>query len=128
MSTASASTASARRPPASMAPTASSPRWLTVVMRADRALSSWFIGAGLFFAPLLLILHPWPAAVVVAWTVISISGLWLGLLGVFMAAGLAQVLRSGEEISDEYWSMLLDYRRQPSAAKSRAAGSSSATV
>lgn len=41
---------------------------------------------------------------------ISMSGLWLGLLGVFMAAGLAQVLRAGDEIPDEFWSGLLDYR------------------
>ncbi|MFE0750325.1 hypothetical protein [Gordonia sp. NPDC058843] len=98
------------RPAALTAPTDSSPRWLTAVMRCDRALSSWFIGAGLFFAPILLILDPWPVAVVIAWVAISVSGLWLGLLGVFMAAGLAQVLRAGEEIPDEFWSGLLEYR------------------
>ena len=98
------------RPPALFAPTTSSPRWLTAVMRCDRALSSWFIGAGFFFAPILLILDPWPVAVVIAWVTISVSGLWLGLLGVLMAAGLAQVLRAGEEIPDEFWSGLLEYR------------------
>ncbi|UCZ88250.1 MULTISPECIES: hypothetical protein [Gordonia] len=103
-------TAVGRRPAALLAPTGSSPRWLTAVMRCDRALSSWFIGAGFFFAPLLLILDPWPAAVVIAWVTISMSGLWLGLLGAFMAAGLAQVLRAGDEIPDEFWSGLLDYR------------------
>ncbi|MEY1673089.1 hypothetical protein AB4Z55_02820 [Gordonia sp. ABKF26] len=103
-------TIASTRPPAHVAPTTSSPRWLTAVMRCDRALSSWFIGAGFFFAPILLMLDPWPVAVVIAWVTISVSGLWLGLLGVFMAAGLAQVLRAGEEIPDEFWSGLLEYR------------------
>ncbi|ASR05497.1 hypothetical protein [Gordonia rubripertincta] len=101
-----------RRPPLGATPTASTPRWLVAVARCDRALSSWFIGAGFFFAPLLIILDPWPFAVAVAWIAISLSGLWLGLLGAFMAAGLARVLRAGDVIPDEFWSGLLDYRRQ----------------
>ncbi|MDJ0028930.1 hypothetical protein QM583_17825 [Gordonia alkanivorans] len=101
-----------RRPPLGVMPTASTPRWLVAVARCDRALSSWFIGAGFFFAPILLILDPWPIAVAVAWTVISLAGLWLGLLGAFMAAGLARVLRAGDVIPDEFWVGLLDYRRQ----------------
>ncbi|MDL9935247.1 hypothetical protein QSJ18_00665 [Gordonia sp. ABSL1-1] len=89
------------------APTASSPRWLTVVMRCDRAGSAWFVGGGFFFAPVVIALSPWSVAVVVAWTVISLAGLWLGILGICMAAGLARVLRAGEEISEEYWWSLL---------------------
>ncbi|AZG46490.1 hypothetical protein [Gordonia insulae] len=89
------------------APTASSPRWLTVVMRCDRWGSYWFVAAGFFFAPILLILHPWSFAVAIAWTLISLSGLWLGILGIFMAIGLAKVLRAGEEIPEEYWWSLL---------------------
>ncbi len=86
------------------------PRWLTVVMRCDRAGSAWFVGAGFFFAPLLLILGPWPAAVVVAWVLISAAGLWLGVLGIGMAVGLAMVLRSGDEIPETYWWALLGER------------------
>ncbi|MCR5979090.1 hypothetical protein GDN83_15355 [Gordonia jinghuaiqii] len=103
-------TTAVTRPAAFSGPTASSPKWLTAVMRCDRALSSWFIGAGFFFAPVLLILDPWPFAVVIAWAAISISGLWLGLLGILMAAGLARVLRAGEEIPEEFWFGLLEYR------------------
>ncbi|MDS1113299.1 hypothetical protein RD149_05920 [Gordonia westfalica] len=100
-----------RKPPLGVTPTDSTPRWLVAVARCDRALSSWFIGAGFFFAPILLILDPWPSAVAVAWIAISLSGLWLGLLGAFMAAGLARVLRAGEVIPDEFWIGLLDYRQ-----------------
>ncbi|GAA3705200.1 hypothetical protein [Gordonia hankookensis] len=89
------------------APTASSPRWLTVVMRCDRWGSYWFVAVGFFFAPILLILAPWSFAVAIAWTLISLSGLWLGILGIFMAIGLAKVLRAGEEIPEEYWWSLL---------------------
>ncbi len=89
------------------APTPSSPRWLTIVMRCDRWGSYWYIAVGFLFAPALLILDPWPGAVMVAWVLISSAGLWLGLLGILMAYGLAKVLRAGEEISEEFWWSLL---------------------
>ena len=63
------------------------PRWLRFVLRSDRAGSSWYIGAGFFFAPALAVLSPWPALTAVAWVVIALAGLWLGLLGVAMATG-----------------------------------------
>ena len=54
-------------------------------------------------------LSPWPTITAILWAVIAISGLWLGLLGIAMATGLAIVLRSGEEISEDYWRSIIDY-------------------
>jgi hypothetical protein len=85
------------------------PRWLRFVLASDRAGSAWFIGAGFFFAPALAVLSPWPTVTAVLWAVIAFSGLWLGLLGIAMATGLAIVLRSGEEISEDYWRSIIDY-------------------
>ena len=99
------------------ASTASSPRWLTIVMRCDRWGSYWFVAVGFFFAPLLIFLAPWSFAVAIAWTLISLSGLWLGVLGIFMAIGLAKVLRAGEEIPEEYWWSLLG-QAPPSSSSS----------
>ncbi|MEO9329561.1 hypothetical protein [Gordonia aurantiaca] len=94
-------------------PRTPTPRWLSVVMRCDKELSFWFVAAGFFFAPLLLVLDPWPMARTIAVVAISLAGLWLGLLGVFMAAGLARVLRAGHELPDEYWARLLGYPDRP---------------
>ncbi len=44
------------------------------------------------------------------WVVIALAGLWLGLLGIAMATGLAMVLRSGAEIPEDYWRSIIDYR------------------
>lgn len=85
------------------------PRWLRFVLKSDRAGSSWFIGTGFFFAPVLAALSPWPTVNAVLWAVIGIAGLWLGLLGFAMATGLAVVLRSGEEIPEDYWRSIIDY-------------------
>lgn len=46
----------------------------------------------------------------VLWWIIGLAGLWLGLLGIAMAVGLARVLRSGAEIPEAYWRTLVDYR------------------
>jgi hypothetical protein len=86
------------------------PRWLRFVLISDRAGSSWYIGTGFFFAPALAVLSPWPAITTVLWVVIGLVGLWLGLLGLAMAIGLAMVLRSNAEIPQEYWRSLLAYR------------------
>ena len=40
---------------------------------------------------------------------IGVSGLWLGLLGIAMATGLAMVLRSNAEIPEDYWRSIIDY-------------------
>ncbi|MFA5707710.1 hypothetical protein [Mycolicibacterium sp.] len=85
------------------------PAWLTFVLKADRAGSSWYVGTGFFFAPLLVVLSPWPVLTAVAWVLIALVGLWLGLLGIAMATGLALVLRSGGEIPEDYWRSILDY-------------------
>lgn len=95
------------------------PRWLRFVLKSDRAGSSWFIGTGFFFAPVLAVLSPWPTVTAILWAVIGIAGLWLGLLGIAMATGLAVVLRSGEEIPEDYWRSIIDYpastsRQEPS--------------
>ena len=86
------------------------PRWLHTVLRCDRAGSSWYIGTGFFFAPALAVLSPWPTLTAVAWVLIALAGLWLGLLGIAMATGLAMVLRRNGEIDEDYWRSVLDYR------------------
>ena len=83
------------------------PRWLRFVMISDRAGSAWYVGTGFFFAPVFAVLSPWPVVTTVLWVVIALAGLWLGLLGVAMATGLALILRSNAEIPDDYWWSLL---------------------
>ena len=85
------------------------PRWLRFVLISDRAGSAWFIGAGFFFAPVLAVVSPWPTVTTILWVVIAMTGLWLGLLGIAMATGLAMVLKSGEEIGEDYWRSIIDY-------------------
>ena len=51
---------------------------------------------------------PWPAVTAVLWGIIGLAGLWLGLLGIAMAVGLARVLRSGAEIPERYWRLWAD--------------------
>ena len=85
------------------------PRWLRFVLTSDRAGSAWYIGTGFFFAPVLAVLSPWPVLTAVLWTVIGLAGLWLGLLGLAMAVGLARILRSGAEIPEDYWRSLVNY-------------------
>ncbi len=41
--------------------------------------------------------------------IIGLAGLWLGLLGIAMATGLAMVLRTGAEIPEDYWRSIIDY-------------------
>jgi hypothetical protein len=84
---------------------------LRVVLICDRAGSSWYIGAGFFFAPVLALVSPWPALTAALWVFIALAGLWLGLLGVAMATGLAVVLRSNTEIPEDYWRSILEYPR-----------------
>jgi hypothetical protein len=85
------------------------PRWLRFVLVSDRAGSAAYIGAGFFFAPVLAVLSPWPLLTALCWLVIGVAGLWLGLLGIAMATGLALVLRSGAEIPEDYWRTIIDY-------------------
>ena len=99
--------------------TASSiPRWLRFVLKSDRAGSAWYIGTGFFFAPVLAVFSPWPEVTAAMWAVIAIAGLWLGLLGIAMATGLAIVLRSGEEIPEDYWRSIIDYPTATSQPRS----------
>lgn len=85
------------------------PRWLRLVMASDRTGSAWYVGTGFFFAPVLAMLSPWPALTAAVWVLIALAGLWLGMLGIAMAAGLAVVLRSNTEIPEDYWRSLIDY-------------------
>ncbi|ORM26051.1 hypothetical protein [Williamsia sp. 1135] len=85
------------------------PRWLRAVLIMDRAGSSWYIGMGFTFAPLLIILDPWPPLVVAAWIAIGLFGLWLGILGIFMATGLSIILRAGEQVPESYWRSVIDF-------------------
>ncbi len=87
------------------------PKWLRFVMLSDRAGSAWYVGLGFFFAPVLALMSPWPAVTAVLWVLIALAGLWLGLLGVAMAAGLTMVLRSGAEIPEDYWWTLIGDKR-----------------
>lgn len=105
--------------PRTHVPRAHIPRWLRFVLKSDRAGSSWYVGLGFFFAPALAIVSPWPVVTTVLWIVIALAGLWLGLLGLAMATGLAMVLRTGADIGEDYWRSILDYPGpvKPAAAK-----------
>jgi hypothetical protein len=96
------------------------PRWLRFVMVSDRAGSSWYVGTGFFFAPLLAVVSPWPTLTTVLWVFIALAGLWLGLLGIALATGLAMVLRTGAEIPEDYWWSILDDKWPASAGKTAA--------
>jgi hypothetical protein len=85
------------------------PRWLRFVLKSDRAGSAWFIGTGFCFAPVLAVVSPWPDLTKALWLVIALAGLWLGLLGIAMATGLAMVLRTGAELPEHYWRSIIDY-------------------
>ena len=85
------------------------PRWLRFVLILDRSGSAAYVGAGFFFAPVLAVLSPWPTLTAVCWVIIGLAGLWLGLLGIAMATGLATVLRAGAEIPEDYWCSIIDY-------------------
>jgi hypothetical protein len=93
------------------------PRWLRLVMVSDRAGSSWYVGTGFFFAPLLAVVSPWPTLTTALWVLIALAGLWLGILGIAMATGLAMVLRTGAEIPEDYWWSILDDKRPASAGR-----------
>ena len=83
------------------------PRWLHLVLIADRDGSAWYVGLGFFFAPILALVSPWPIVTTAMWVLVSLFGLWLGLLGIAMATGFAIVMRSNGQISDEYWAKAL---------------------
>jgi hypothetical protein len=85
------------------------PRWLRFVLILDRSGSAAYVGAGFFFAPVLALLSPWPTLTAVGWVIIGLAGLWLGLLGIAMATGLAMVLRADAEIPEDYWRSIIDY-------------------
>ncbi|MUL85538.1 hypothetical protein FZI95_21330 [Mycobacterium sp. CBMA247] len=89
------------------------PRWLHFVMAADRAGSAAYVGTGFLFAPVLAMVSPWPALTTALWIAIALAGLWLGLLGIAMATGLAIVLRSNAEIPEDYWRSIIDYPSTP---------------
>jgi hypothetical protein len=92
------------------------PRWLRFVLKSDRAGSSWFIGMSFFFAPVLAVVSPWPELTKTLWLIIALAGLWLGLLGIAMATGLAKVLRAGAELPETYWQSIIDYPIAPTIA------------
>jgi hypothetical protein len=93
------------------------PRWLRLVMISDRAGSSWYVGTGFFFAPVLAMVSPWPTVTTVLWVLIALAGLWLGLLGIAMAAGLAMALRAGTEIPEDYWWSIIGDKRRARAGR-----------
>lgn len=85
------------------------PRWLRFVLVCDRAGSSWYIGLGFFFAPVLALVSPWPALTTALWVLIGLAAVWLAMLGVAMAVGLAAALRSNTAIDEEFWRSIVDY-------------------
>ena len=90
------------------------PRWLRFVLESDRAGSSWYIGTGFFFAPAARrACRRGRRSPPRCGSVIALAGLWLGLLGIAMATGLAIVLRSGREIPEDYWRSIIDYPTAP---------------
>jgi hypothetical protein len=93
------------------------PRWLRFVLASDRAGSAWYIGGGFFIAPVLAVVSPWPVVTAAVWVVIGVAGLWLALLGIAMATGLAMVLRSNTEIPEDYWRSIIDYPANSAAAE-----------
>jgi hypothetical protein len=86
-------------------------------MICDRAGSSWYVGTGFFFAPVLAVVSRWPALTTVLWVLIALAGLLLGLLGIAMATGLAMVLRAGVEIPENYWWSIIDDERSVDSGK-----------
>ncbi|TRW82455.1 hypothetical protein FK535_13815 [Mycolicibacterium sp. 018/SC-01/001] len=92
-----------------MTETTQAPRWLRFVLVCDRAGSAWYVGTGFFFAPVLAVLSPWPEVTAALWVLIGLTGLWLGLLGLAMATGLAMVLRGNHELGEDYWRSIIDY-------------------
>ncbi|MGV0836410.1 hypothetical protein [Mycolicibacterium thermoresistibile] len=95
--------------PPTTSPEQSVPRWLRFVLAADRAGSAWYIGAGFLFAPLLIAVSPWPTVTALLWVLIGMAGVWLALLGIVMAAGLAMVLRSNIAVPEEFWRSIVDF-------------------
>jgi hypothetical protein len=104
------------------------PRWLHFVLIADRSGSAAYIGIGFFFAPVLAVVSPWPTVTAVCWLIIGLAGLWLGLLGIAMATGLAMVLRSNTEIPEDYWRSIIDYPTSSRRGVSRRLDSRPASV
>src|SRR5690349_7169181 len=91
------------------------PPWLRIVLICDRTGSAWYVGTGFFFAPILAVVSPGPHVTTALWVAIGVAGLWLGLLGLAMATGLAMVLRSGGDIGEDYWRSVIDYPSGPAA-------------
>ena len=89
-------------------PTEVSP-WLRFVLVCDRAGSAWYIGLGFFFAPVLALVSPWPTLTAMLWFVIGLAAVWLALLGVAMATGLALALRSNADIGEDFWRSIVAY-------------------
>lgn len=85
------------------------PGWLRFVLKADRAGSSWYVGTGFFFAPLLALATPWPVVTTAIWLAVGLAGLWLGLLGIAMAVGLAMAMHSNTDISEDFWRSTVNY-------------------
>src|SRR5690349_8401483 len=90
---------------------------LTTVLwiAAARAGTAGYAATGFFSAPVLALQSPWPVLTTVLWIAIALAELWLGLLDIAMANGLAIVLRSNTEIPEDYWRSIIDYP-SPTAA------------
>ncbi|WP_283612492.1 hypothetical protein [Mycolicibacterium poriferae] len=97
--------------------------WLRFVLICDRAGSAWYIGLGFFFAPLLTLASPWPALITALWVAIGLAAVWLALLGVATAAGLALAMRSNIDVGEDFWRSIVAYPPAEAVNRTRRAGS-----
>ena len=91
--------------------------WLRFVLICDRA------GLGFFFAPVLTLASPWPALITALWVAIGLAAVWLALLGVATAAGLALAMRSNIDVGEDFWRSIVAYPPAEAVNRTRRAGS-----
>ncbi len=101
-------------------PPVTDPRWLrfdAYVLTVPARLV--YRGQASSSAPVLAVLSPWPTITAVLWWIIGLAGLWLGLLRVAMAVGLAQVLRSRRRNTGSLLAHAGRYRSSPTNRRLR---------
>jgi hypothetical protein len=82
-------------------------RFLRLVLRLDQAGSAAFIIVALATVPAFVLLGPMRALLSLLELALIAYAMGLGVLGVFMACGLARLLRRGEELPPHLWRSML---------------------